>query len=113
MSTIVMIHNLSNGELWITHPVKNASASAGWSSQLESGNWAALAYNGKAFTLSCVESKPGHEQQIPCSGVIGVCLWSNVKMPEKATGTFWAGENMKLSVLKAYIARRGFVISEL
>ena len=110
-STIVMIHNLSNTDLWITHPVENSSASAGWSSRLEGGNWSALALSGKPFELSCIESKPGHEQQIPCSGVVGICQWSNATMPPKTSGTFWAGENMTLSPLTAYIERRGFVLS--
>ncbi len=110
-STIVMIHNLSNTELWITHPVANSNVSAGWSSRLQGGNWSALALSGKSFELSCIESKPGHEQQIPCSGVVGVCQWSNAKMPPKMSGTFWAGENMTLSPLTAYIERRGFVLS--
>ncbi|MDP3705604.1 MAG: hypothetical protein Q8R24_06800 [Legionellaceae bacterium] len=109
---IVMIHNLSSAELWITHPVTDAGAQAGWSSRLESGKWSALALNSqtKKFKLSCIESKPGHEQQIPCSDVLAVCQWPNTQMPEEKTGTFWAGENMDMLPLKAYIERLGFVL---
>ncbi len=110
-STVVMIHNLSETDLWMTHPVTNAGASAGWSSQLQAGNWSALALNGKAFSLSCIESKPGHEQQIQCNAVVAVCQWTNAKLPANTSGTFWAGENMALSPLTAYIERRGFVLS--
>ena len=110
--TVVMIHNLSNTDLWITHAAQDSGVSAGWSSRLQAGYWSALAFNGKAFELSCIESKPGHEQQIPCSGVLAVCQWTHVKMPPKTSGIFWAGENRLLSPLKAYIERRGFVLSE-
>lgn len=105
---LVMIHNLSNTDLWITHPVSDPGASAGWSSRLQSGNWSALMLDQEAFELSCIESKPGHEQQIPCTGAISVCQWASVTMPAQTTGTFWAGEDMTLSALTAYLAGRGF-----
>mgnify|MGYP003440407692 CR=1 FL=1 len=111
-ATITMIHNLSNMDLWITHPVSEPNASAGWSSRLQSGNWSALALNDDAFELSCIESSPGHEQQTPCSGVVAVCQWTATKMPKKSSGTYWAGEDMPLDPLIAYIKRRGFVFSE-
>ncbi len=105
---LVMIHNLSNTDLWITHPVSDPSASAGWSSRLQAGNWSALALDKKAFELSCIESQPGHEQQVPCRGVISVCKWLGVTMPTKEKGTRWAGENMTLSDLTAHLGGRGF-----
>ncbi|MCP0914784.1 MULTISPECIES: hypothetical protein [Legionella] len=107
---LIMIHNLSDTELWITHPVDEPNASAGWSSRLQGGNWSALVLNNKSFELFCVETKPGHEQQVPCAGVLGVCEWVGMSIAKEDTGTFWAGENMKLSALTAYIGRRGFVV---
>jgi hypothetical protein len=105
---VMMIHNLSHTGLWITHPVSEPSASAGWSSRLQVGNWSALALDKDAFELSCIESKPGHEQQVPCSAVISVCEWPTVVMSTKETGTFWAGEDMTLSGLIAHLKGRGF-----
>lgn len=110
-STLVMIHNLSNTDLWITHPVKEPNSSAGWSSRLQAGNWSALALNKKSFALSCIESRPGHEQQAPCAGLIAACQWANVKMPKKQKGTFWAGEDMTLSALKAHVGSRGIILA--
>ena len=110
-NAVVMLHNLSNHDLWITHPSGEAGgANAGWSSQLQAGNWSALAHSGKDFALNCIESMPGHEQQISCATVLAVCQWPNTQMPANTSGTFWAGENMSLSELMAYIERRGFVI---
>jgi len=107
---VVMIHSLAKGDIWVTHPVSDPSASAGWSSRLQSENWSALALHDKSFELSCIESRPGHEQQIPCAGVLAVCQWGSEAMPAEEAGTYWAGENMTLSALTAYIARRGFVL---
>lgn len=108
--SVVMIHNLSSLDLWITHPVSEPSASAGWSSRLQAGNWSALALSDKYFDLSCIESRPGHEQQVPCTGLLAACQWLNVTMPKKETGTFWAGEDMTLTALKAHVGSRGFVL---
>ncbi len=108
--SIVMIHNLSDGDIWITHPVAEPSASAGWSSRLQGNNWSALALSDKLFELTCIESKPGHEQQVPCAGVLAVCKWKIKKAPSSDAGTYWAGEDMVLSALTAHISRRGFVL---
>ncbi|WED43012.1 hypothetical protein [Legionella cardiaca] len=105
---LIMIHNSSNTDLWISHPVSEPSASAGWSSRLQAGNWSALALDKESFELSCIESKPGHEQQVPCMGVISVCRWPSVTMPAQSAGTFWAGEDMKLQALTAHLGDRGF-----
>lgn len=107
-SGLVIIHNISNVDLWITHPVSEPSASAGESSRLQERHWSALAQDKNAFELSCIESKPGHEQQVPCAGVVSVCHWSTVKMPTQSSGTYWAGENMALNALITYLGDRGF-----
>lgn len=108
-SVLIMIHNLSKNDLWITHPVSEPGASAGWSSRLQAGNWSALALDKNAFELSCIESKPGHEQQVPCTGAISVCEWA-VKMPAQSNGTYWAAEDMALSGLIEHLGGRGFTL---
>lgn len=108
---LVMIHNLSSMEIWITHPeTKDPGASAGWTSRLEAGNWSALALAKGPFELGCIESKPGHEQQISCSEVLAICQWSDVTMPKDVVGNFWAGENLTLSALTAHVGSRGVVV---
>ena len=109
--SLIVLHNLSETDLWITHPVSEPGASAGWSSRLQAGNWSALALQEKSFEISCIESKPGHEQQIPCKDVLAACGWMNVTMPsQEVSGPYWAGEDMSLSALIAYLGRRGFVL---
>lgn len=112
-SAVVMIHNLATHELWLTHPVVDPSSSAGWTSRLQGGNWSALALHDKSFELSCIESRPGHEQQISCAGVLAVCQFGTETMPANEAATYWAGEDMNLSALTAYIARRGFTLPAL
>lgn len=109
-SMVTMVHNLSSADLWITHPVSEPNTSAGWSSHLQAGNWSALIVNDQKFELSCIESKPGHEQQVPCATVLAVCQWTATSLPQHAADTVWAGEDMLLSPLTAYMKRRGFVI---
>lgn len=108
---VVLIHNLSQSELWITHPIAEPSASAGWTSRIQGGNWSALALQDKSFEISCIESKPGHEQQVPCAGVLAVCQWEIKSTPANETGTYWAGEDMALPALTAQIGQRGLVLT--
>ena len=107
---LVLIHNITSTEHWVTYPVADASASAGWSSKLQGGNWSALNLQDESFELTCVESNPGHEQQVPCSGILSVCIWEGVKPPNGEAGTYWAGEDSTLSALKASVGGRGFVL---
>ncbi len=110
-SSLVFIHNIASADVWITHPVTNPSASAGWTTRLQGGNWSALALHKGPFVLNCIESKPGHEQQAPCEGLIAVCKWKGVKIPAQGkSSTFWAAEDMSLSALTAAVGARGFVI---
>ena len=108
--TLVFIHNLSNTDFWITHPVTDPSASAGWTSRLQAGNWSALVVDKPSFLLNCIESRPGHEQQVPCEGAIAVCKWKGATLPESSKGTFWAGEDKSLPALTADIGGRGFLV---
>jgi len=107
---VIMLHNVSDTELWITHPVVDPGAQAGFSSLLQSGKWSALAFSqiSHSFALQCIESRPGHEQQISCETVLAICQWPNSKLPKTDSGVFWAAENMDIAPLKAYIERQGY-----
>lgn len=110
--SLVMIYNQSDNDLWITHPITDPSASAGWSSRLQSNHWSALALGQDAFELSCVESKPGHEQQISCAGEIMVCLWPNLTEANRKKEPYWAAENMPLRSILSTLRQHGFKIPE-
>lgn len=105
--TLVFINNMSETDLWITHPVTGQSESGGWTSRLQAGNWSALAVDQGPFLLNCIESKPGHEQQVPCEKAIGACEMKGVKRPDGAQGKYWAGEDMSLSALTTSLEAKG------
>lgn len=110
---ILVLQNLTKEDLWITHPVEEAGASAGWNSKLQSGHFSALVLDQKHFALQCIESTPGHEQLISCQGALAVCLWKTVKIPRNETGTFWAAEDSKnLARLQAALLERNFIFPE-
>lgn len=105
---LVLIHNRSELDLWITHLASDPTADAGWSNRLQSQKWSALAVHDQAFELVCIESKPGHEQQLPCANLLDVCQWVGADLSkQKLTGTFWAAEDQTLPTLKASLGRRG------
>ncbi|OGV44905.1 MAG: hypothetical protein A3F46_06115 [Legionellales bacterium RIFCSPHIGHO2_12_FULL_42_9] len=105
---LILLHNVSDGDLWITHPVADPGASAGFTSHLMTKKWSALVVDKKSLELNCIESKPGHEQQISCEGQLAVCKWPIVKIAPKQLGTYWAAENMNWSDLTTYLGGRGF-----
>jgi len=109
-SSLIFVHNITANDLWITHPVTEPSANAGWTTKLQSEGWSALALEKGPFVLNCIESRPGHEQEVPCEGTIAVCKWKKAKIPESAKGTFWASENMSLEALTAAVGAKGFVL---
>lgn len=109
--TLMLIHSLTKSKLWLTHPVADPGASAGWTSQLDADQWSAFRLDRASFEINCVESAPGHEQQIPCEGAIAICEWSAVKFNgKKQDGTYWVGENMDLNALFNQVKTRGFVL---
>ncbi|MCX7118691.1 MAG: hypothetical protein NTZ86_02295 [Legionellales bacterium] len=109
---ILMLHNLSNNDLWVTRPANDQGAQAGFSSLLQAGKWSSLAINlnKTSLPIKCIESQPGHEQEISCADVLAICQWPKTKFPEIDSGIFWAGENMHLAPLLAFLARQGYVL---
>ena len=109
---MLMLHNLSDTDLWVIRPASDQGAQAGLSSLLQAGNWAALAINQDKASLPLhrIESRPGHEQAIPCSDVLAICQWPKATFPEGNAGIFWAAENRLLAPIQAYLARQGYVL---
>jgi hypothetical protein len=107
---LILVHNISDSVLWITHPA-GSEGESGWSSRLQPGKWSVLVLNNSPIKFSCIESKPGHEQQASCRDVLAICQWPKAKVPEKKSGIFWAAEDMGMLPLKAYIGRLGFTLT--
>lgn len=111
--TVVMFHNLAHTKIWLTRHHALAGAQAGWSSEISPGKWSALVLepHRHAFQFACIESQPGHEQPVSCQEVLAVCQWPKTHLPNDQSGTFWAGENMTMQALTAYLQRMGFQLN--
>jgi hypothetical protein len=105
---LITLHNLTETDLWVTHPLTEGDISSSLSSRLQGNRWSLLKMNTSSFTLSCIESRPGHEQQISCQHVISACEWPTFKTYRKKD-IFWVAENMALSPLIAYATRKGWM----
>ena len=105
---LILVYNHSRLNLWLTHPAADSNVSAGWTSQLESGHWSALVLGKGAFELNCIESRPGHEQQISCVNLVHACEWTAAILPQSSLGSFWAVENTDLANLMAQLGDKGF-----
>jgi hypothetical protein len=108
---LIMLHNLSNADLWITHPMSEQDTFQSFSTRLQSNHWSALALDDNMFELNCIESKPGHEQQVPCAQTLAMCEWP-LTNPDNTQVPVWAAEDMPLTTLTAYMSRHGFELPQ-
>ncbi|OGV33191.1 MAG: hypothetical protein A3E88_04855 [Legionellales bacterium RIFCSPHIGHO2_12_FULL_35_11] len=109
---IIAVHNLSKGELWVINPGYETGFNP-LSSKLQAEKWSSLVLNKQlnSYILNCIESSPGHEQQISCRDTLAVCYWPKALVPENRKGIFWIGEDMDMLPLTAYLWRLGFSLS--
>lgn len=105
---VVLINNRTKNDLWLVHPSSTAGAQAGWTSRMETDKWTALVVNKKTFTLHCIESRPGHEQEISCQEAVAACAFSDVKPAKKMQTTRFAGENLSLATVLDHLGENGF-----
>ncbi len=110
--TVFLLYNQSMQNIWLTHPSNKASMSAGWSSPLDAGKWSAFFTDKPTFELSCVESKPGHEQQVPCANLIIACTWNTMQIPAQNKGAFWIAENYDQDALLSYMGNHDYPLPE-
>jgi hypothetical protein len=87
---IYLIHNVSQQSIWIDHPIKNRSASAGWASFIRPGRWSALNLDKKDFVMSCSQIKPGEIVYLNCEKTISIYVYP---IPTKKSGTYWLIED--------------------
>lgn len=107
---LIFIHNTTENDLWITHQVADSGANTGSSSRIQANNWSALVVSKGPYTMECIESKPGHEQQIPCLGSVVLCQYKKTKMPPSRQPDYWAAEDMSLRALTSAVGGKGFEI---
>jgi len=99
--------NTSQQSLWLDHPVGHASASAGWSSYLRAGNWAALMMTRKNFAVSCSVINPGNVDEFDCVKAISVCVAKSTDNIANQKNTYWLAEDKSWDDLVKAMAKRG------
>lgn len=78
----VMLYNLSDNDVWVTYIPKGASFEAEKSVRLKAHHWSTFVHGKDRMRFLCTESRPGHEQQVPCSSVITTCSLKGRKSSE-------------------------------
>jgi hypothetical protein len=108
---IYFFTNTSNKSLFIDHPSDNPGASAGWSTYLRPGNWAALALNKKNFTIHCSMITPGKVVALKCSDTISVYVPKQVTVATKLKGNYWLAEDKNWEMVVKSLEKKGIIIS--
>jgi hypothetical protein len=99
--------NVSQQSLWLDHPVGRVSASAGWSSYLRTGNWAAMMLTRKNFAVSCSVINPGKVDELECVKAISVCVAKSTDTVPNQKSTYWLAEDKSWDDLVKAMTRRG------
>jgi len=111
--SLYLFHNISDKNFLINHPVtKDPGASAGWGSNLSSGNWSALAIDGAAikienFEITCSIIADGKVDYLDCKNVIKVCRFKEPVFNSENTGSYWVAEDKPPNSLLEVIKGRG------
>ncbi len=105
--SLYLLNNTSESDFWITHPVKDPGASAGWTSNLDPGNWSAFTANIPDFELTCTKTGQGSLDNLPCRKVIQMCRISNPAFKPDMNGNYWVSEDKPLEAVLDEIRSRG------
>ncbi len=110
---LYLFYNNSANDVWLNHPVgKDPGASAGWASNLNTGNWSAFAINKENFTLTCSETEQGAVKKLSCDKVLKVCKFTKPVFKPEETGSYWVSEDKPLSNVLEEIGSRGIGVSQ-
>lgn len=106
--SLYLFHNISEKDIWVNHPVTNdPGASAGWATNLNSGNWSAFAVNKDDFALNCSVMGQGEIQYLTCKEVLKACKFANPDFKKSDGGSYWVSENKTLDAALEEVKNRG------
>jgi hypothetical protein len=104
---LYLLHNKSDSDYRVTHPVKDPGASAGWTSDLNPGNWSAFTVNIPGFELTCMKSGQSTMETLDCEKVLSVCRISNPVFKPDMSGNYWVSEDKPQGAVLDEIRSRG------
>lgn len=110
---LYLIHNVSKDTIYLNHePKDNPGASAGWSTELAPGNWAAISVDKVSFGFTCGKMVPGKFDEVPCKDEISACKFSSAQFSDQAKGSYWVSENKSLQETLGTIKSRGITVGK-
>lgn len=102
---LVFLHNLSENHIWLANPVHPKMTV-----EMKPGQWNVLYLPKGDDTWKCIQSIPGHEQQISCQIGMAVCQWSaKISKSKRPKQNTWLAENTSYAEAKAYLQRMGWL----
>ncbi len=104
---LYLLNNKSESDYWVTHPVKDPGASAGWTSDLNPGNWSAFTSNIPGFELTCMKTGQSSMETLSCEKVLRVCRIENPVFKPDMSGNYWVSEDKPLDAVLNEIGSRG------
>ncbi len=104
---LYLLNNTSDSDYWITHPVKDPGASAGWTSDINPGNWSAFTVNIPGFELTCVKTGQSSMKTLTCEKVLKVCRISKPSFEPDMRGNYRVSEDKPLGAVLDEIRERG------
>ena len=108
---VFFFQNKANHSIFIDHPVENPGASAGWSTYLRPGNWAALVINKKNFAIHCARIEPGQVVALNCQHTINVCNPKELSANTKFKGNYWLAEDRNWDSFVKILEKKGIVVN--
>lgn len=105
--SLYLLNNKSDSDYWVTHPVKDPGASAGWTSDINPGNWSAFTVNISGFELTCTKTGQSSMETLSCNKVLRVCRISNPVFKPDMSGNYWVSEDKPLQAVLDEIKGRG------
>lgn len=104
---LYLLNNKSDSDYWVTHPVKDPGASAGWTSDINPGNWSAFTSNTAGFELTCMKTGQSSMETLSCEKVLRVCRVKDPVFKPDMSGSYWVSEDKPLQAVLDEIKGRG------
>ena len=105
--SLYLLHNISDKNFWLNHSFsQDKGVSAGWGSELNMGNWSAIAMNIDDFAMNCTILETGEVEHLNCKEVVKICKFEKPVFNSENSGSFWVAENKPLSNLLDAIKSR-------
>lgn len=105
---LMFMHNISENNIWLAN-----SSHPRLTLEMKPGQWNVLYLPHGQDVWKCVQSIPGHEQQISCQTGIALCEWSaKIDKSKRPKQGMWLAENTSYAEAKAYLQRMGWLFEK-